>query len=98
MAKIASSRRAEGRSLGRNDLIASYYTLSGAPVGQPARFSFEERVAAAAAAGFAAIGLTVEDYGACRDRGLSTADLRRILADCGITVAELEFLTQEMAN
>jgi len=93
LAKIASMHRAEGRSLGRHDLIASYYTLSGAPVGQPARFSFEARVAAAAAAGFATIGLTVEDCGACRDRGLSTAALRRILADCGITVAELEFLT-----
>src|SRR5437867_3212829 len=67
MAKTAPLPRAEGRSLGRNDLIASYYTLSGAPVGQPARFSFEERVAAAAAAGFAAIGLAVEDYEACRD-------------------------------
>ena len=98
MAKRVPLHRAEGRSLGRNDLIASYYTLSGAPVGHPARFSFEERVAAAAAAGFAAIGLTVEDYGACRDRGLSSADLRRILADYGITVAELEFLTHWWHN
>jgi sugar phosphate isomerase/epimerase len=93
MATTAPLHRSADRSLGRNDLIASYYTLSGAPVGQPARFSFDERVAAAAAAGFAAIGLAVEDYSACRDRGLSPADLRRILADCGITVAELEFLT-----
>src|SRR5215510_12509028 len=93
MAKTTPMHRSEGRGLGRNDLIASYYTLSGAPVGQPARFSFEERVKAAAEAGFAALGLTVEDYGACRDRGLSPADLRRIPADCGITVAELEFLT-----
>lgn len=72
-------------------MIASYYTLSGAPVSYPARFSLEERVAAAA--GFAAIGLAVEDYGACRDRGLSTAAIRRLLADSGINVAELELLT-----
>jgi sugar phosphate isomerase/epimerase len=93
MANITPMRRLEDRGLSRNDLIASYYTLSGAPVGHPARFSLEERVAAAAAAGFAAIGLAVEDYGACRDRGLSNAALRRLLADSGITVAELEFLT-----
>ncbi|HJY80149.1 MAG TPA: sugar phosphate isomerase/epimerase [Candidatus Binatia bacterium] len=93
MAKTTPTRRSEGRGLGRNDLIASYYTLSGAPVGQPARFSLEERVAAAAAAGFSAIGLAVEDYRACRHRGMSTAEMRRMLADSGITVAELEFLT-----
>src|SRR2546427_9833337 len=86
-------RSVGGPGLGRNDLIASYYTLSGAPVGHPARFSLEERVAAAAAAGFAAIGLAVEDYEACRDGGMSTAAMRRLLADSGIAVAELEFLT-----
>ena len=76
-----------------NDLIASYYTLSGAPVGHPARFSLEARVAAAAAVGFTAIGLAVEDYQACRERGLTPATLRQILADSGVVVAELEFLT-----
>jgi len=79
--------------LSGNDLIASYYTLSGAPVGRPARFSLEARVAAAATAGFTAIGLAVEDYQACRERGLSPATLRQILADSGIVIAELEFLT-----
>lgn len=59
MAKTTPMHRSEDRGLGRNDLIASYYTLSGSPVGHPARFSLEERVAAAAAAGFAAIGLAM---------------------------------------
>lgn len=81
------------RELTHNDVIASYYTLSGAPVGQPARFSLEARVTAAAAAGFSAIGLTVEDYQACRAHGLSPTTLRQIVADAGIRVAELEFLT-----
>lgn len=90
----STRQREEDRSeRGDTELIASYYTLSGAPVGQPARFSLEARVAAAAAAGFTAIGLAVEDYLACRERGLSPATLRHILADSGIVVAELEFLT-----
>jgi sugar phosphate isomerase/epimerase len=78
--------------LGPNDLIASYYTLTGAEPGQPSRFSFAERVAAAAAAGFAAIGCQPSDYTLCRAAGLSDADMTRILADHGIRVAELEFL------
>lgn len=86
------SRRTR-HDLSRDAVIASYYTLSGAPVGHPARFSFEARVAAAAAAGFAGIGLALEDYLACRARGLSPAMLREIVGDAGIVVAELEFLT-----
>jgi sugar phosphate isomerase/epimerase len=81
------------KSLGRDDLIASSYTLSGSAVFQPPRFSFAERVAAAATAGFNAIGVAVEDYAAMRDRGSTDAELRRILDDHGIVAAELEFLT-----
>jgi sugar phosphate isomerase/epimerase len=80
------------RILGRDDLIASAYTLSGAPVFAPPRFSFAERVAAAAKAGFAGIGVAIEDYAACRERGMSDAEMRRILDDHGIRAAELEFL------
>ena len=80
-------------TLGRNDLIASSYTLTGSAVFQPPRFSFTERVAAAAKAGFSAIGVAVEDYAAMRDRGTSDAELRRMLDDHGIAAAELEFLT-----
>src|SRR5947209_3126699 len=81
------------RTLGRNDLIASSYTLSGSAVFQPPRFSFAERVAAAASAGFAAIGLAVEDYAVMRSSSISDAELLRIAADHGIAIAELEFLT-----
>jgi len=80
------------RSLGRGDLIASSYTLSGALVFEPPRFSFAERVAAAAKAGFAGIGLAVEDYAACREHGISDTEMRTILDDHGIRAAELEFL------
>ena len=34
------------KPLGPDDLIASHYTLAGAGVGEPVRFSFAERVAA----------------------------------------------------
>ena len=78
--------------MGPNDLIASYYTLTGAAPGHPSRFSFAERVAAAAAAGFKAIGFQPSDYTLCRAAGLSDADMTRILADHGIGIAELEFL------
>ena len=79
-------------TLSRTDLIASYFTLAGAGVGAPARFGFAERVAAAAAAGFAAVGLQCDDYAAARARGLSDAEMRRVLADHGSRVAEIEFL------
>jgi sugar phosphate isomerase/epimerase len=80
------------RELSRDDLIASYFTLSGAGVGQPARFTFTERVAAAAAAGFSALGMQLQDYDDNRAAGLSDADMRQILNDHGVCVAEIEFL------
>jgi len=87
-----SVRNSINRSLGRDDLIASSYTLSGAPVFQPPRFAFADRVAAAAAAGFSAIGMAPDDYTACRKAGVADAEMRRILDDHGIAAAELEFL------
>lgn len=79
------------RTLGPNDLVASYFTLCGAGVGQPARHSFESRVAAAAAAGFAGIGMTGPDYE--RERATtSDADLRAMADHHGIVVSEVEFL------
>jgi sugar phosphate isomerase/epimerase len=81
------------RPLGPNDLIASHYSISGADVMKPARHSFAQRVAAVAAAGFAGIGWTPEDYDACRGAGVSDADMHAILNDHGITVAELEFVS-----
>lgn len=73
-------------------LIASYYTLTGTPVGQPPRFSFDERVAAAARAGFPGIGLLVDDYAALRSSGRSDADLLGVLDRHGVRVVEVEFL------
>jgi sugar phosphate isomerase/epimerase len=81
------------QTLGSNDLIASSYTLSGAAVFEPARFSFAQRVAAAAKAGFAAIGIAAEDYSASRERGITDAEMRRIVEDHGISAAEIEFLS-----
>ncbi len=85
--------RATARALGRDDLIASHFTISGADVMQPARHSFAQRVAAAAAAGFSGIGWTPDDYDACRAAGLSDAEMRAILDDHGISAAELEFVS-----
>ena len=72
-------------------LIASYYTLSGAPVGRAARFSFAARVAAAADAGFVGVGLAWDDYVAMRAAGASDDELRRVLGEHGVRVLEVEF-------
>jgi sugar phosphate isomerase/epimerase len=58
----------------------------------PPRFSFAERAAAAAEAGFAGIGLLGEDYFAEKEHGLSDADAAAILADHGLELAEVEFV------
>jgi sugar phosphate isomerase/epimerase len=76
---------------GAPPFIASHYTLSGAPVMQAPRFSFADRVAAAAAAGFVGIGLDSTDYEAMRGTGISDAELRHILDDHDIHVLEIEF-------
>ena len=47
--------------LGTNDLVASHFTLTGSPPMTAPRFTFAERVAAAAEAGFAGIGLLADD-------------------------------------
>jgi sugar phosphate isomerase/epimerase len=77
---------------GQSGLIASFYTLSGAPVNQPSRFSFRDRVTAAAAAGFTGIGLTVFDFEHLVAKGQSADELKSIVDDHGIEVAEVEFL------
>src|SRR5690349_19533877 len=77
---------------GRDELIASAYTLLGVPVFDSPRLPFAERVAAAAKAGFTGIGIAIEDSAACRERGMSDREMRRILDDHGIRAAELEFL------
>jgi sugar phosphate isomerase/epimerase len=73
-------------------LIASYYTLTGTPVGRPPRFSFHDRVRAAADAGFTGIGLLFDDYAALRASGHRDADLLGVLDRHGVQVLEVEFL------
>src|SRR4029077_8956812 len=84
--------RATGASMTAHELIASYYTLTGTPVGQPPRFSFDDRVGAAARAGFTGIGLLADDYAALRASGQSDADLLDVLDRHGVGVLEVEFL------
>jgi sugar phosphate isomerase/epimerase len=86
------ARAQAGAVTGPGDLIASYYTLTGTPVGQPPRFSFDERVGAAARAGFAGIGLLVDDYAVLRSSGHRDADLLDVLDRHGVSVMEVEFL------
>jgi sugar phosphate isomerase/epimerase len=68
-----------------DDLILSHFSLG--------RFRpFEERVRAAADAGFAAIGLYIEDYRRLRGDGATDADLRAVLDAHGLRVVEIEAL------
>ena len=69
--------------LGPDDLVLCSGTL---PRGVPIR----ERLAAAAAGGFAGISLWGRDYREARDEGLSDTDIRALLADHGLAVAELD--------
>jgi sugar phosphate isomerase/epimerase len=79
-------------ALGPNDLVSSHFTLTGSQPMTPPRFAFAERVAAAAGAGFAGIGLLGEDYLGEQAQGLTDADAVAILADHGLELAEVEFV------
>jgi sugar phosphate isomerase/epimerase len=71
--------------LGPGDLILSHFSLG--------RFRpFEERVRAAAEAGFAAMGLYAGDYSRLRAEGASDAGLRAVLDQHGMRVVEIEAL------
>ena len=74
------------------ELVASFFTLTGAGFGEPPRHSFVERCRAAAAAGFAGIGLHADDLPRTVASGLDTAGMRAVLADSGLRVVEIEFL------
>lgn len=75
-----------------HDLVASFFTLTGAGFGEPPRYSFTQRCRAAAAAGFTGIGLHIDDLPRTLAEGLSVADMRAVLADTGLRVVEIEFL------
>jgi sugar phosphate isomerase/epimerase len=74
------------------DLVASFFTLTGAGFGEPPRHSFAERCRAAAAAGFTGIGLHADDLPRTIAAGLDVAGMQAVLADTGLRVVEIEFL------
>ncbi len=77
------------------DLIAAYFTLAGDvyPFGptEVSPFSFEDRVEAAAAAGWKGIGLVLADLQATAAR-IGLDEMRRVLDANGIEHVELEFV------
>jgi sugar phosphate isomerase/epimerase/enamine deaminase RidA (YjgF/YER057c/UK114 family) len=74
------------------ELVASFFTLTGAGFGEEPRYSFAERCRAAAAAGFTGIGLHADDLPRTVASGLDVAGMRAVLADTGLRVVEIEFL------
>lgn len=54
------------------------------------RSGFAERVGAAAEAGFRGISLFPQDYGRARESGLSDSEMRRMLGEHGLAVAEID--------
>jgi sugar phosphate isomerase/epimerase len=71
--------------LGPDDLILSHFSLGRS---RP----FEERVRAAAEAGFAAMGLYIGEYQRLRAEGARDADLRSVLHHYGMPLVEIEAL------
>jgi sugar phosphate isomerase/epimerase len=67
-------------------LVVSSYTL-GTEVG------FEDRVRAAATAGYDGIGLRAENYGDARVAGLDDNAMRDIAAEHGVPILEVEYIT-----
>jgi sugar phosphate isomerase/epimerase len=78
--------------LGRDDLLVSAATLSGAPPLSPSRWSLEQRVIGAASAGFSGIGVAWQEYRAWRQAGLPDRSMAALASEHGVRVAELEFL------
>ena len=77
------------------ELIASYWTIAGAfPDGRQeySRFDFQDRVRAAARAGFTGFGIWHVDLEKVLERR-TLSDMKRILDDNGMRHVEVEFLT-----
>ena len=68
--------------LGPDDLVLSHFSLRHAGI--------EERIEAAAAGGFAGIGLYTQSYEELRRDGWADADLRALCAANGVCIAEIE--------
>ena len=60
--------------------------------------ALRDRIVAAAEAGFAAISLFPHEYQAARDAGLSDADLRALLRDHDVAIAEIDPLLSWLPN
>jgi sugar phosphate isomerase/epimerase len=67
-------------------LTASYVTLAGAGFTEPPRFTFRQRSEAASAAGFARIGIHLNDL-----TTLKPTDVADILSDNDLELGEIEF-------
>jgi sugar phosphate isomerase/epimerase len=79
-------------ALGADDLVLSYMAMTRVePVWQFHPASFEDRCVAAAAGGFAGIGLVPVVYDEARAAGYSDAELQAMLSDRGLVVAEVEY-------
>jgi sugar phosphate isomerase/epimerase len=77
--------------LGPNDMILPHMAM--VAVTPPMTFedaSFEDRCRAAAAGGFAGLGIAPRTYRTAREEGRSDADLRAMLAEHELVLAELE--------
>ena len=82
--RVGSVSPASARDLSWPDLVWSHFS-------RPRFGGFDERVAAAAAAGFAGIGLFAPEYERLRDEeGRSAKEIGRQLADHGLVLAEVE--------
>lgn len=77
------------------DLICSSHTISGVLPGGAviSRHSFENRVVAAAEAGYRGLCLHLRDYARERQAGRTDADLERTLRENGMVHVGIEFLT-----
>jgi sugar phosphate isomerase/epimerase len=75
-----------------HDLVASFFTLSGAGFAEPPRHRFVERCEAAAAAGFIGVGLHADDLNRTVASGVSVNEMRDVLQLNGLSVVEIEFL------
>ena len=78
------------RALGPDDLIAAHYTLARADRHGVARVPFQERVVAAAGAGFAGLGIQPHDHRRTVEAGATEAELLALLDEHGVVVAEVD--------
>ncbi len=85
--------RARDQTAAGYELVASFFTLTGAGFNEQPRHSFAERCRAAASAGFAGVGLHADDLPRTLSSGLDVAAMNAVLADNRLRVIEIEFLS-----